>query len=72
MLFPRLRDYREDKDMTQKQIGEVLGIDQRIYSNYETGKRKIPVDLIIKLAKLYQTSADFLLGLTDDPKPYGK
>lgn len=63
--FPRLHDCREDKDLTQKEVAAYLEIDQRTYSTYETGKRKIPVDLLIKLAKLYGVSTDFLLGLED-------
>jgi len=51
--------------MKQKEVAAVLGIDQRVYSNYETGKREIPTHLLIKLAKLYDVSTDYLLGLTD-------
>ena len=72
MYFRRLRDCREDKDLSQVQVAEFLGIDQRVYSTYETGKRKIPIDLLIKLAKLYNTSIDYLVGLTDDSTPYKK
>ena len=61
--YRRLRDMREDNDLTQAQVSEVLGIDQRIYSNYEIGKREIPVHLLIKLAQYYNVSTDFLLGL---------
>ena len=64
MYFPRLRDLREDADKTQKEIAAVLGIDQRVYSNYETGKREIPVRYVIQLAQYYHTSTDYLLGLT--------
>lgn len=66
MYFPRLRDLREDKDLKQKEVAAVLGIDQRVYSNYETGKREIPVHLVIKLAKFYNTSTDYILELRDD------
>lgn len=68
MYFPRLRDLREDADKTQKEIAAVLGIDQRVYSNYETGKREIPVRYVIQLAKYYHTSTDYLLGLTSRSK----
>lgn len=68
--FPRFRECREDKDLTQKEVGAYLGIDQRVYSTYETGKQRIRVDHLIELAKLYQTSTDYLLGLTDRRKPY--
>ncbi len=71
-LYQRLRDMREDHDLTQKEIAVHLGIDQRVYSNYETGKREIPVHLLLKLAELYHTSTDYLLGLTNCSKPYPK
>lgn len=67
MYYPRLKDLREDKDMTQKQIAELLGIDQRVYSNYETGKREIPTHFVVALADFYKTSADYILGRTNDP-----
>ena len=67
MHFPRLLDLRQDADKTQKEIAAILGIDQRVYSNYETGKREIPVHLLLKLAEYYHTSTDYILGLTDDP-----
>jgi len=72
MYYPRLKDLREDKDLTQKEVAAILGIDQRVYSNYEIGKREIPSRFIIKLADFYDTSADFILGLTDETKPYGR
>ena len=72
MYYPRLRDLREDRDMVQKEIASVLGIDQRVYSNYETGKREIPTHLVIALADFYKTSTDYILGKTNDPKPYMK
>ena len=67
MYYPRLKDLREDNDLKQKEIAAFLGIDQRVYSNYETGKREIPVHLLLKLAEYYHTSTDSILGLTDDP-----
>jgi len=67
MYYSRLKDLREDNDLVQKQIADVLGIDQRVYSNYETGKREIPTHLVVKLAKYYKTSTDYILGLTDKP-----
>ena len=69
-LYPRLKDYREDHDLTQTQIGELLHIDQRVYSTYETGKRQIPVNYLITLARYYKTSIDYLVGLTNNPNPY--
>ncbi len=70
LYFVRLKNFREDRDLTQVEISEILNIDQRVYSNYETGKRKIPINHLITLAKLYNTSIDYLVNLTDDPKPY--
>ncbi|MBS6367634.1 MAG: helix-turn-helix transcriptional regulator [Clostridiales bacterium] len=70
MYTLRLKDLREDHDLKQKEVAAVLGIDQRIYSNYETGKREIPMHHMIKLALYYQTSLDYLAGLTDEGKPY--
>lgn len=67
MYYPRLKDLREDNDLKQKEIAAFLGIDQRVYSNYESGKREIPVHLLLKLAEYYHTSTDYILGLTDDP-----
>ncbi len=70
MYIPRLRDLREDHDLAQKQVAALLGIDQRVYSNYEMGKRTLPLRHLVILADYYQTSADYLLGRTDDPQPY--
>lgn len=67
MYFPRLKDLREDNDLAQKQVAAVLGIDQRVYSNYETGKREIPARFIITLADFYKTSTDYIFGRTDKP-----
>ncbi|MFR1052189.1 MAG: helix-turn-helix domain-containing protein [Oscillospiraceae bacterium] len=62
MFLPRLRDLREDRDMKQKEIAEILGIDQRVYSIYETGKRDIPLNHLITLADFYHVSVDYILG----------
>ncbi len=67
--FYRLKDCREDKDMSQTDIAEILKIDQRIYSNYEIGKRQIPVNHLITLAIFYNTSLDYLVGLTNEFTP---
>jgi len=72
MCYPRLRDLREDRDMMQKEIAAVLGIDQRVYSNYETGKREIPTRFVIALAKYYDVSTDYILGLTHDSRSHKK
>ena len=66
--YPRLRVCRENAELTQKEVAACLGIDQRIYSNYETGKRQIPVNLLIRLAKMYDISVDYILGLSDVKK----
>ena len=70
LYYTRLRDLREDHDMVQKKIAVFLGIDQRVYSNYETGKREIPTQFVVSLARLYNTSTDYILGMTDEIKPY--
>ena len=70
MYYPRLKDLREDKDLAQKEVAALLGIDQRVYSNYETGKREIPTRHLIVLAKYYKTSTDYILSLTNNHKPY--
>ena len=62
MYLPRLRDLREDRDMTQAQVASLLGIDQRVYSNYETGKREIPLRHLIVLADYYHVTVDYHLG----------
>ena len=72
MYYRRLKDLRVDNDLVQKQIADVLGIDQRVYSNYETGKREIPTRYVIKLADFYKTSTDYILGRTNTPAPYKK
>ena len=66
----RMRNLREDRDLTQKQIAEYLHIKQNTYSQYENGQRQLPIDFLIALAKYYNTSTDYILGLTDETKPY--
>lgn len=70
MIYERIRNLREDKDMTQKQMGEILQCSQRIYSNYECGDVDIPTEVLAALAQFHETSVDYLLGLTDEKKPY--
>ena len=72
MYRSRLRDMREDNDLTQKEVAALLKIDQRTYSNYETGKRSMPVEQYRSLAVFYKTSVDYLIGLTNTAKPYPK
>ncbi len=69
MKFPRLKDLREDHDLTQAQISILLGIKQTVYSRYERGVQDIPVRHLLVLADYYRTSTDFLLGRTNNPAP---
>ncbi len=69
-MFVRIRNLREDNDKTQKEVADYLFCDQSLYSKYERGLREVPVSIIIKLAKLYNTSTDYILDLTDCKKPY--
>ena len=66
----RIRDLREDNDLTQKQIAEYLMCDQSLYSKYERGEREIPLNLIIKLADYYNVNIDYLVGRTSKPDRY--
>lgn len=66
----RLRDLREDNDLTQKALADYLHIRQNTYSQYETGARQPPLDVLIALALYYNTSTDYILELTDEPTPY--
>ncbi|MCL2080691.1 MAG: helix-turn-helix transcriptional regulator [Oscillospiraceae bacterium] len=66
----RIRDIREDNDLKQRQVADYLQCDQSLYSKYERCEREIPLQLVCKLALYYETSIDYLVGLTDDPKPY--
>ena len=68
-MYHRIRDLREDKDMTQAQMAKLLNCRQRIYSNYERGDVNIPIPILIQLALIHNTSIDYLLDLTDDPIP---
>ncbi len=69
-MYPRIRNLREDKDMTQTQIAKILCCSQRVYSNYERGEIEMPTRVLIELAKFHETSIDYLLDLTDEKKPY--
>ncbi len=68
----RIRDLREDADLTQKKVADYLRCDQSLYSKYEREERAIPVELLDKLADFYGVSVDYLLGRTDVAKPYPK
>ena len=65
-MYQRIRDLREDMDMTQKQIAEILSCSQRVYSNYERGELDIPTEILIKLSRFHGVSVDYILGLTDE------
>ena len=67
-VYRRIRELREDHDYTQAQIANMLGMKQPQYFRYEQGYRDIPTDILIRLADIYQTTTDYLLGRTDDPK----
>lgn len=68
MVYQKIRDLREDRDLKQREIAEYLNCSQRVYSNYELGQRDIPTEVLIKLALFYNVSTDYLLGLTNNPK----
>ena len=69
-MYPRIRDLREDRDLNQTEIAKILGMSQTGYSKYETGTNDIPTTILIKLARFYNTSIDYLLGETDNPRRY--
>ena len=64
-FYRRIRELREDNDLKQRELAEILGCSQRVYSNYERGELDIPTTVLIKLALYYGTSADYILGLTN-------
>lgn len=66
----RIKDLREDNDITQKELAAYLHIKQNTYSQYENGQRQLPLEMLIALARYYKTSTDYILGLTDERKPY--
>ncbi len=66
----RLKDLREDRDLKQKDIAKILNIAERTYSGYETESRWLPKDILIKIANSYNTSTDYILGITNEIKPY--
>lgn len=71
-MYIRIRNLREDRDMTQTKIASMLNCSQRIYSNYERGDVDIPTSILIKLAEIHNTSTDYILGLTDEKRAYPK
>ena len=68
----RIRDLREDNDLTQRQIADFLLCDQSLYSKYERGEREIPLKIIVRLAEYYNVSVDYILGLTSEKSPFKK
>ena len=68
----RIRDMREDRDLSQQEIAKYLLCDQSLYSKYERQERPIPLEYVIRLAEFYKTSVDYLVGRTDHPAPYPK
>ena len=71
-MYKRIRDLREDHDLTQKQVAKILNCSQQVYSNYELGQRDIPTAILIKLADYYNVSTDYFLGLTKEKTPFPK
>ena len=69
--FPRLKDLREDKDLSQEEVAKILGTDQSYYAKYENGVRPIPFERVIKLALFYDVSIDYIAGLTNDKRGRG-
>lgn len=69
-MYPRIRDLREDRDLNQTEVAKMIGMSQTGYSKYETGENDIPTAVLIKLARFYHTSIDYLLGETDIPQRY--
>jgi len=69
-MYKRVRDLREDHDLNQTEVAKMLGMSQTGYSKYETGENDIPTNVLIKLAIFYDTSVDYLLGLTNNPEKY--
>ncbi|APZ50138.1 transcriptional regulator [Jeotgalibaca sp. PTS2502] len=71
-MYYRIRDLREDKDLTQEQLAKLLNVSQTTYSRYESGNLDIPSQSLVKLAQYYSTSVYYLLNLTDNRMPYKK
>ena len=71
-MYNRIRELRQDNDLTQKQVGKILNMSQTGYNQYEIGKNDIPTKILIKLAEYYNTSIDYLLGITDERNTYPK
>lgn len=72
MIYERIRNLREDSDFTQQQIADILFINRRTYSSYENGVRKMPIEILSRIADIFNTSTDYLIGRTNVKKPYPK
>ena len=72
MIYQRIKDLREDNDFTQSYVGKAINVPQRTYSYYENGERTISPHILIALANFYNTSIDYLVGITDCKTPYPK
>lgn len=72
MKYERIRNLREDKDLTQQQVADMLFVNRRTYAAYENGVNSMTPETLIKIAKLHDVSVDYLLELTDNPNPYPK
>lgn len=70
LKYPNIRNLREDNNFTQKQVAELLNVKQNTYSQYEIGVLNYPIEVLIQLAQFYETSVDYLLGLTEEKQPY--
>ena len=68
MIYQLIRDLREDHDLKQREVADILNCSQRVYSNYELGQRDIPTEILIRLSQFYNVSVDYILGLTSNPK----
>ena len=68
IMYKRIRDLREDRDLTQKDVAKALNCSQQVYSNYELGQRDIPTDILIKLSFFHNVSVDYILGITNNPE----
>ena len=64
-MYRRIRDLREDRDLTQRELAKILNCSQQVYSNYELGQRDIPTDILIMLSAFYGVSIDYILGVSD-------
>ena len=71
-MYPRLRDLREDRDLSQREVAKLLEMSQTGYSKYETGENDIPTSVLQRLADFYNVSVDYLLGMTNQKVPYTK